>query len=125
MARREPSEVMEGLLLGTAIGDALGLPFEGLGARTIARWNPSFDRYHLLGPLGFVSDDTEQSALLLESLLRGRGEHRVDPNPSRPRYGDVPRATSVAASRIHATCSGGISGGAALDAGTSRPVTWR
>ena len=74
MAPREPSEVMEGLLLGTAIGDALGLPFEGLGATAIARWNPSFDRYHLLGPLGFVSDDTEQSALLLESLLRGRGE---------------------------------------------------
>ena len=62
-----------GLQLGTAIGDALGLPFEGLSASTIARRKPALDRYHLIGPIGVVSDDTQHAALLVASLLAGAG----------------------------------------------------
>lgn len=57
-------------LLGCALGDALGLPLENLAARTIARRFGEADRFHLLGRTGFVSDDTEQSALVAQALIR-------------------------------------------------------
>src|SRR5882672_2879924 len=59
-----------GTLLGTALGDALGLPCEGLSAKRIARRFGKLDRYHLLGRTGYVSDDTEQSALVAQSLAK-------------------------------------------------------
>lgn len=61
-------------LLGTALGDALGLAAEGMSARAIARRFGRVDRYHLLGSLGFVSDDTEQSALVAQSLRVSPGD---------------------------------------------------
>jgi ADP-ribosylglycohydrolase len=61
---------LRGTLFGTAIGDALGLPIEGMTARSIARNEPQLDRFSLLGATGFVSDDTEQSALAAASLAR-------------------------------------------------------
>jgi len=59
-----------GTLLGTALGDALGLAAEGMSARAIARRFGRVERFHLLGRTGFVSDDTEQSALVAQSLVR-------------------------------------------------------
>ena len=61
-------ERYRGVLLGTAIGDALGLAAEGMSARAIARRFGAVERFHLLGRRGFVSDDTEQSALVAQSL---------------------------------------------------------
>lgn len=61
---------MTGVLLGTAVGDALGLVCEGMSAKRIARRFGRLDRYHLLGRTGYVSDDTEQSALVAQSLAR-------------------------------------------------------
>jgi ADP-ribosyl-[dinitrogen reductase] hydrolase len=61
---------LAGVLLGTAIGDALGLPMEGMPATAIARRFERLDRYQLLGARGFVSDDTEQSALVAQCLAR-------------------------------------------------------
>jgi ADP-ribosylglycohydrolase len=61
---------LSGVLLGTAVGDALGLPMEGMSARAVARAFPRLDRYFLLGRTGFVSDDTEQTALVAQSLAR-------------------------------------------------------
>ena len=61
---------LAGVLLGTAIGDALGLPMEGMHAHAVARAFPRIDRYFMLGRTGFVSDDTEQSALVAQSLAR-------------------------------------------------------
>ena len=57
-------------LLGTALGDALGLPAEGMTALAIARRFGRVDRFRLLGRTGFVSDDTELSALVAQSLAR-------------------------------------------------------
>jgi ADP-ribosylglycohydrolase len=59
-----------GALWGTALGDALGLPAEGMSPRAIERRFGRVDRFRLLGSIGFVSDDTEQSALVAQSLLR-------------------------------------------------------
>src|SRR5947209_1628171 len=66
---------LAGTLLGTALGDALGLPVEGMSARAIARRFGRIERFHLLGRTGFVSDDTEQAALVAQSLAR----HPDDP----------------------------------------------
>lgn len=71
------ARALTGMLWGTALGDALGLPLEGLTAAQIARRGARVDRG--LASRAFVSDDTEQSALLLESLIAGRGE----PEPTR------------------------------------------
>lgn len=59
-----------GTLLGTAVGDALGLATEGMSARSIARRFGRVERFHVLGRTGFVSDDTEQSALVAQCLAR-------------------------------------------------------
>jgi ADP-ribosyl-[dinitrogen reductase] hydrolase len=66
---------LAGTLLGTALGDALGLPAEGMSAQAIARRFGRVDRFRLLGRTGFVSDDTEQAALVAQSLAR----HPDDP----------------------------------------------
>lgn len=66
---------LSGTLLGTALGDALGLPAEGLSARVIQRRFGRVERFHLLGATGFVSDDTEQAALVAQALAR----HPDDP----------------------------------------------
>lgn len=66
----EVRDRLAGVLVGTAVGDALGLPMEGMRAASIARAFPKLDRYFLFGRTGFVSDDTEQSALVAQSLVR-------------------------------------------------------
>ncbi len=64
---------LAGTLLGTALGDALGLPYEGLRPAAIRRrTGGAIAFFRLLPGIGIVSDDTEQSALLLQSLLRAR-----------------------------------------------------
>ncbi|MCB9611237.1 MAG: ADP-ribosylglycohydrolase family protein [Sandaracinus sp.] len=65
------SSRLAGALFGVALGDALGLPFEGLGVDAVRSRFERADRFRLFGRTGFVSDDTEQSTLLLESLRRG------------------------------------------------------
>ncbi len=67
---------LRGVLLGTAVGDALGLPAEGMSARAIARRFGDLDRFRLFGRTGWVSDDTELSALVAQSLAR----HPRDPD---------------------------------------------
>jgi ADP-ribosyl-[dinitrogen reductase] hydrolase len=60
---------LAGVLLGTAVGDALGLPSEGLHPRRIAaRWKGVW-RYRLVAGRGMISDDTEHTALVAQSLL--------------------------------------------------------
>lgn len=59
---------LEGTLLGTALGDALGLPFEGLSSKHITRWFGEVKKFHFAGTMGFVSDDTEQSAMLARAI---------------------------------------------------------
>ena len=60
---------IRGVLLGTAIGDALGLPAEGLSPERIVRRFGCLDRYRLFGRTGFVSDDTEQTALVAHAWI--------------------------------------------------------
>ena len=61
-----------GCVLGTAVGDALGLACEGLSPRRRERMFPQADRYHLL-PFGYgmCSDDTEHTVMLAQALWHG------------------------------------------------------
>jgi ADP-ribosyl-[dinitrogen reductase] hydrolase len=67
----ERADSVAGVLLGTAIGDALGLPREGLGRRRARRLfgEPPLRHSFVLGR-GMVSDDTEHTCLVGQALLR-------------------------------------------------------
>ncbi|MFZ5442272.1 MAG: ADP-ribosylglycohydrolase family protein [Myxococcota bacterium] len=71
-----PADRLDGALLGCALGDALGLPAEGQKPARVARLEPLV-RYRLFGRTGFVSDDTEQTALLAQALLEGQSVTEV------------------------------------------------
>lgn len=58
-----------GCLIGTAVGDALGLPLEGLSPRRARRLFPDVDRFHFLFGRGMFSDDTEHACMTAQSLL--------------------------------------------------------
>jgi ADP-ribosyl-[dinitrogen reductase] hydrolase len=58
-----------GVLLGTAVGDSLGLPAEGMSRRRIrARWGGVWRHRFLFGH-GMVSDDTEHTLFVAQALL--------------------------------------------------------
>src|SRR5215468_2973121 len=57
-----------GSLLGCAVGDALGLPYEGVSRRRGIRLLGPPDRHRFLLGRGMVSDDTEHSAMVLQAL---------------------------------------------------------
>ena len=58
-----------GVLLGTAVGDALGLPAENLSPERIKRrWNGEW-RMRLLFGRGMISDDTEHTLMVAQALL--------------------------------------------------------
>ena len=58
-----------GCLIGTALGDALGLPYEGLTAERPGRMLGTPDRFRFLPGRGMMSDDTEHSCMIAESLV--------------------------------------------------------
>ena len=58
-----------GVLLGTAVGDALGLPAEGISRGRIQRmWHGQW-RHRFLFRRGMVSDDTEHTLFVAQALL--------------------------------------------------------
>jgi ADP-ribosylglycohydrolase len=67
-------QALIGCLLGTAAGDALGLPYEGLSARRAARLFPDTGRHHLLFGKGMVSDDTEHACFVAQALASAGGD---------------------------------------------------
>lgn len=61
-------------LLWTAMGDALGLPYEGLSPARAQKLLGPPTRYRLLAGKGFISDDTEHALLTAEALARSGGD---------------------------------------------------
>src|SRR5262245_8675271 len=58
-----------GVLLGGAVGDALGLPCENLSRTRIQKlWSGNWQMRFLLGR-GMISDDTEHTLLVAQALL--------------------------------------------------------
>ena len=68
---------IQGCLWGTVVGDALGLPMEGLSRQRQARMFPDLTRYHFLFGRGMVSDDTEHTWMVAKALLVSGGEPEV------------------------------------------------
>ncbi|HET6423428.1 MAG TPA: ADP-ribosylglycohydrolase family protein, partial [Planctomycetaceae bacterium] len=63
------SQSVIGCLLGTAVGDALGLAYEGLPRQRAAKLLGPPDRFRLFGRWGLVSDDTEHACLVAQSVI--------------------------------------------------------
>ena len=63
-----------GVLIGTAVGDSLGLPAEGMSRQRIrARWGGVW-RHRFLFGRGMVSDDTEHTLFVAQALLTHPGD---------------------------------------------------
>jgi ADP-ribosylglycohydrolase len=58
-----------GVLLGTAVGDSVGLPAEGLSPQRAARLMPGRWRQRLFLNSGLISDDTDHTVFVAQSLL--------------------------------------------------------
>ncbi|MCE9564214.1 MAG: ADP-ribosylglycohydrolase family protein [Planctomycetes bacterium] len=63
-----------GCFLGLAIGDALGVPREGMSARRGERLFPNLDRHHFFFGRGLFSDDTEHACMTAQALLVSGGD---------------------------------------------------
>ncbi|HEU5125343.1 MAG TPA: ADP-ribosylglycohydrolase family protein [Verrucomicrobiae bacterium] len=67
---------LAGVLTGTAVGDALGLPFEGISRQRIRRLCQGKWRHRFLFGHGMVSDDTEHALFVAQAILT----HPSDPS---------------------------------------------
>ena len=65
-----------GALLGCAVGDAIGLPYEGLTKQRGVRLLGAPDHYRFVFGRGTVSDDTEHTCLVAQALC----ESPTDPD---------------------------------------------
>jgi len=68
------SDIVEGCLIGMAVGDSMGLPMEGMKRTKIEKlgWM-KHPRQRLFLGKGFVSDDTEHAMMTLEATLVSKG----------------------------------------------------
>ena len=65
---------LRGCLVGTAVGDALGLPAEGLSPRRQARLFGMIDRHRFFLGRGMASDDTEHTLMVAQAIVASAGE---------------------------------------------------
>ncbi|PHQ34950.1 ADP-ribosylglycohydrolase family protein [Rhodopirellula bahusiensis] len=73
-------DAIVGCLLGTAVGDALGLPYEGVSPQRAERLLGPADRYRFFFRRGMISDDTEHMCMVAQSLIKARGDVNVFTN---------------------------------------------
>ncbi len=69
-----PDHPLTTCIIGAAIGDALGLPYEGLSRSRAAKLFGPPDRHRFLFRRGMVSDDTEHTCLVAQALIRSAGD---------------------------------------------------
>jgi ADP-ribosylglycohydrolase len=71
------AEAIAGSLLGAAVGDALGLPREGMSRRRAEKMFGSRPvRHHFFFGRGMLSDDTEHTCMVGQSLLAAPDDPR-------------------------------------------------
>lgn len=66
-----------GCILGTALGDSLGLPYEGLSRRRGTKLLGPPDRQRFFFRRGMVSDDTEHLCMVAQALIDAKGNVEV------------------------------------------------
>jgi ADP-ribosyl-[dinitrogen reductase] hydrolase len=69
-----------GCLLGTAIGDALGLPCEALSPQKQRKRFGEIDGHRLIFGRGMYSDDAEHTLMTAQALIASRGESEAFQN---------------------------------------------
>lgn len=67
-------DAIAGCLLGCAVGDSIGLPYEGLSTRRARRYARLPLRHRFLAGRGMVSDDTDHTLFVAQALIRSRGD---------------------------------------------------
>lgn len=71
-------ETLIGALWGTALGDAIALPYEGLSRSRVQRWGIGAGHgvagHRLVGGRGMVSDDTEHTCMVASAWLQSDGD---------------------------------------------------
>lgn len=67
-------QAIVGCLLGTAVGDALGLPYEGVSRTRAPRLLGPPTRHRFLLGRGMISDDTEHTCMVAQSLIEAGGD---------------------------------------------------
>lgn len=72
----EKTDSVIGCLLGTVVGDALGLPLEKLSKGRQRKLYRAIDRYHFFWGKGMVSDDTEHTCMVAQSLIVSAGDEQ-------------------------------------------------
>ncbi len=65
---------IQGAIIGTAVGDAIGLPYEGLNKKRANKFIGPKLRHKLLFGKGMVSDDTDHTVFVVEALLSSNNE---------------------------------------------------
>jgi ADP-ribosylglycohydrolase len=70
------ADAAAGCLLGTAVGDALGLPCEGLSRRRQQRLGFDLSRYSFVLDRGMCSDDTDHACMVAQALAASAGVPR-------------------------------------------------
>lgn len=64
------SEEIKSCLLGTAIGDSFGLPFEGISKKRLSKFiKKPLNEYHFLFNKGMISDDTEHTCITALAII--------------------------------------------------------
>ena len=66
-----------GCLLGTAIGDAFGLPYEGLSKQRQNKLFPNIKNHNFIFNKGMISDDTEHTCMVAQSLIVSAGNTSI------------------------------------------------
>lgn len=67
-------DLITGCLLGTAVGDAVGLPCEGVSKRRQQKLFPHADGPNLFLNRRMVSDDTEHTGMVAQALIASAGD---------------------------------------------------
>ena len=66
-----------GCLLGTAVGDALGLPFENFSARRRKKLFNDVGEHRFLLGRGMLSDDTEHLCMVAQAIIGSQGQEEL------------------------------------------------
>ena len=71
------AKALQGCLLGTAVGDSIGLPTEGLSQRKQAALFGRVDSHRLIFGKGMVSDDTDHACITAQALALSAGDPKL------------------------------------------------
>lgn len=77
IVKPELAKATIGCLLGTAVGDAMGLPYEGLSPQRLHKLAPNIDRYRFLFDKG--GDNSFKKKFWITPLRRPLQNCRINP----------------------------------------------